>query len=162
MNYLKTTLLVIAVLLFAEFAHSQDLRPLNEDSLKTVFKDNDDKIVVVNLWAFWCAPCKEEFPELVQFGKQNEKDAKLIFVSLDTKQDLEGKTKPFLKSNNVDFASYYNDFDKDEKLINMLDENWEGAIPSTFYFKNGKLVKSLIGKQNLETFEKTLKEAQNN
>ncbi len=158
MKILKNLVLLSAIFVTFSFANAQDLKPLKEDILKEILKESDDKVVVINLWAYWCGPCKEEFPDLVKFGKENSDDSKLILVSLDETADLESKTKPFLAKNNVDFVSYYNAFDKDEKLITMLDKNWEGAIPSTFFFKNGKLVKSLVGKQTESQFKKAFDE----
>ncbi len=158
MKILKNLVLLSAIFVTFSFANAQDLKPLKEDVLKEILKESDDKVVVINLWAYWCAPCKEEFPDLVKFGKENSDDSKLILISLDETGDLESKTKPFLAKNNVDFVSYYNAFDKDEKLITMLDKNWEGAIPSTFFFKDGKLVKSLVGKQTEKQFKKAFDE----
>lgn len=158
MKILKNLILLSAILVTFSFANAQDLKPLKEDVLKQILKESDDKVVVINLWAYWCGPCKEEFPDLVKFGKENSDDSKLILISLDETGDLESKTKPFLAKNNVDFVSYYNAFDKDEKLITMLDKNWEGAIPSTFFFKDGKLVKSLVGKQTEKQFKKAFDE----
>lgn len=158
MKILKNLVLLSAIFVTFSFANAQDLKPLKEDILKEILKESDDKVVVINLWAYWCGPCKEEFPDLVKFGKENSDDSKLILISLDETGDLESKTKPFLAKNNVDFVSYYNAFDKDEKLITMLDKNWEGAIPSTFFFKNGKLVKSLVGKQTEKQFKKAFDE----
>lgn len=158
MKIIKNLILLSAVFVSFTFANAQELKPIKEDVLSQIFKDSDDKIVVINLWAFWCAPCKEEFPDLVKFGKENADDAQLVLISLDETKDLDTKTKPFLAKNNVDFVSYYNAFEKDEKLIMMLDKNWEGAIPSTFFFKDGKLVKSLVGKQTEKQFKKAFDE----
>lgn len=158
MKIINNLILLSAIFVSINFANAQELKPIKEDVLTQIFKDSDNKIVVINLWAFWCAPCKEEFPDLVKFGKENEDNAQLVLISLDETKDLDTKTKPFLQKNDVDFVSYYNAFEKDEKLIMMLDKNWEGAIPSTFFFKDGKLVKSLIGKQTEQQFKRAFEE----
>ncbi len=161
MKTIKNLILLSAILISLGSFNSikaQELKPLKEEGLEKIFKESDDKVVVINLWAFWCQPCKEEFPDLMKFSKKNQDDANLILISLDEIKDLETKTKPFLQKNEVDFVSYYNAFDKDEKLITMLDKTWEGAIPSTFFFKDGKLVKTLTGKHKEKDFQKTLDE----
>lgn len=156
MNIIKKVIFLLLLLSFGR-AYSQEIEPLkNEEMVKQIFQDNEKKIVVINLWAQWCQPCKIEMPGLVKFSKENADDMKLILVSLDDKKDLETKIKPFLKSCDVDFTSYINAFDKDEKLIMMLDKNWEGAIPATFFYKDGVLVKSLIGMQDEKQFQKAL------
>lgn len=154
MKHLKNLILLAAVFVLCGLANAQDLKPLKEDVLTEILAESNNKIVVINLWAQWCQPCKEEFPDLIKFGEANKDKANLVLVSLDDKADLETRTKPFLAKHNVNYTSYYNDFDKDEKLIKALDEKWEGSIPATFFFKNGKLMKTLIGKHTEKDFQK--------
>ena len=86
---------------------------------------NKGKVILVNFWAHWCKPCKEEFPDLVKIHNdfQNE-NFSLIFVSLDFDEALENNTIPFLKEQGVDFTTYFNNFEKDEELILYIDKNW--------------------------------------
>jgi hypothetical protein len=81
----------------------------------------------------------------------------LIFISADVPEEIENKVTPFLKSQNVEFITYYNNFDKPEELINYIDKNWEGAIPSTYiYDKDGNLTSNILGMKNYEYFEKEI------
>jgi len=125
------------------------------DSLKNVSKGN---IILFNFWATWCHPCIEEFPDIVKLYNNNKKnDFRVIFISLDFPGELESKVKPFLKSNNVDFPSFFGDFKKPEELMDYFDKNWDGAIPATFIFdKNGGLKYKYIGSRSYEKFEKEL------
>ncbi len=59
---------------------------------------------------------------------------------------------------NVDFITYYNGFEKDEDLINYMDQKWNGGIPGTFIFnKKGILQKTFIGKTSYKDFKKAVK-----
>ena len=87
MKILKNLVLLSTIFISLNFANAQDLKPLKEDILKEILKESDDKVVVINLWAYWCGPCKEEFPDLVKFGKENSDDSKLILISLDETGD---------------------------------------------------------------------------
>jgi thiol-disulfide isomerase/thioredoxin len=131
------------------------LLPINEQSLDSVLRANEGNVVLINLWAYWCQPCKEEFPELVKlYNNYKDKNFKLIFISLDFDEALATKTEPYLKSQNVDWITYYNKFKKDEDMINFFSKDWDGAIPATFiYDKSGNKVKELVGKKTYEVFE---------
>ncbi|MFZ1320880.1 MAG: TlpA disulfide reductase family protein [Ignavibacteria bacterium] len=137
---------------------SQDLIPANKETLDKIISENKDKVILFNYWATWCKPCVEEFPDLMEIHKNyKDKDFKLIFVSLDFGKDFKDDITTFLKKNGVDFDTYYNNFDKDEELLNYVSKDWEGAIPGTFiYDKEGKLQKSLIGKHDYDEFKTVL------
>lgn len=140
-------------------SYSQDIIPANKTTMDSIFAANKGNVIVLNFWAYWCAPCKEEFPEIVKLQKNyKDKGLTLIFYSLDVGEDLSIKTPAYLKDQKVDFTTYSNGFDKDEKLINYIDQSWDGALPSTFiYNKEGKLMKRLTGKQKYNDFEKEVK-----
>lgn len=135
--------------------YAQDLLPANKNTLDSIKNANTGKVILINLWASWCKPCTEEFPDLMKINSEyKDKDFKIVFVSLDFGEDLTSQTKKFLTKMGVDFTTYYNGFDKDEDLINYLDKNWDGAIPGTFIFdKKGTMKKTLIGKTNYKEFK---------
>ncbi|HCA43244.1 MAG TPA: hypothetical protein DEP28_08335 [Bacteroidetes bacterium] len=124
------------------------------------YGDSKNNVVLVNLWAYWCQPCKEEFPELVKLYRDyKDKGLKVIFITLDFGDALETQSKPYLESQGVNWVSYYNKFAKDENLIEYFSKDWDGGIPGTFiYGKDGKLAKQMIGKKTYEEFEKAVNE----
>jgi thiol-disulfide isomerase/thioredoxin len=138
---------------------SQDLKPVsNTDELKQIFDSSKGKVILLNFWATWCAPCVKEFPELMKlYSNYKEKGFELVFISLDDLSDVDTKLKPFLKKRGVDFTSYYNTFTNPEELINYVDKSWSGAIPSTYiYDKQGVLKSSILGNRTYEQFEKEI------
>lgn len=145
---------------FSSLSYSQDLKPLKYVSEVDFIKDSaKGSVLMINFWASWCHPCVKEFPELVKlYNNYKDKGFKLVFISLDDISDIDKKVKPFLQLQKVDFVSYYNEFTKPEDLIDCVDKNWQGAIPSTYiYDKDGKLQKSILGNRSYEEFEKEIK-----
>jgi len=116
-------------------------------------------VLLLNLWASWCKPCVAEFPDIVKlYNSYKSNGFKVVFISVDDKPDIDSKVIPFLEKNGVDFVTYYNNFSKPEDLIDLIDKNWDGAIPASYiYDKNGKLGESVQGARSYEQFEQSIK-----
>ncbi|MBL0936084.1 MAG: TlpA family protein disulfide reductase [Rhizobiaceae bacterium] len=66
------------------------------------------KVTLVNLWATWCAPCREEMPALNQLqAEMGGEDFEVVAVNIDTGDDT--KPKAFLQETGVDRLAYYRD-----------------------------------------------------
>jgi thiol-disulfide isomerase/thioredoxin len=156
---IKVLIIAVILLLISINSYSQDIKPLQSipelDAIKENAKGN---VLLVNFWASWCKPCVKEFPELVKlYNDYKDKGFQLVFISLDDAQDIDKTVKPFLIKQGVDFTSYYNKFDKPEQLIDYVDKNWQGAIPSTYiYDKSGAMQSSFLGTKNYGEFEKEI------
>lgn len=153
-------ILLVLITLISQLSYSQELLSANKNTFDSLKNVNKGKVILFNYWATWCKPCVEEFPDLIKLNNEyKDKDFKLVLVSLDFSEDIENKTKAFLKKHGVDFVSYYNGFDNDEEIINYMDKNWDGGIPGTFIFdKEGKLQKTFIGKRKYEDFKSAVEE----
>lgn len=70
--------------------------------------DHSGKLLLVNLWATWCVPCREEMPALNTLQKDMGSDSfEVIAVNVDTGDDT--KPKKFLTDTGVDALGYYRD-----------------------------------------------------
>ena len=49
--------------------------------------DFEGKVIILNFWATWCAPCIAEFPILLEQAKKRSEDTVLIAISVDENQD---------------------------------------------------------------------------
>jgi cytochrome c biogenesis protein CcmG, thiol:disulfide interchange protein DsbE len=58
--------------------------------------------VLINFWASWCKPCKEELPEIDKISKEFlEKGLKVILITID-KPSFVSKAKAFLKTKGIE------------------------------------------------------------
>lgn len=106
------------------------------DLLKRI--DNKDTIYVVNFWATWCKPCIEELPAFDSLSVQSVKTpVKVILVSLDFKEELDKKVKPFLKKHQIKSECVLLDEVNGNDFIDKISPSWSGAIPATL-FKKGE------------------------
>lgn len=131
---------------------------IEENKVFSLLAEQKDKVIVVNFWATWCGPCREEFPELVKLSqKYRDKGVVVMAFSLDDRDALD-QVRKFLEDQKVDFPAYLVNLKDQEKFIDRVDKDWPGAIPATFiYDQKGKLAKRLIGAQELMEFERSIK-----
>lgn len=110
--------------------HARD--PIPPQELHAIIKENKGKVVVVNFWATWCAPCRIEIPDLIQLRNNTpDSDLFLIGVALDFDPDA-----PFAyaKRVKINYPVHW----AEEDVINAFDV---GAIPKTMIWdRTGKLV----------------------
>ncbi len=134
------------------------LKPADFSKLRA---DSQGKVLLLNFWATWCAPCVAEFPEFVMIDKNyRAKGVRMVSISTDEKSDLEGAVIPFLKKQKAEFESFLSDANDPQELIDVVDKNWSGALPATFVFdKQGKLVFTKYGIIDREELLKALESA---
>jgi cytochrome c biogenesis protein CcmG/thiol:disulfide interchange protein DsbE len=78
-----------------------ELNFLTLDGKEVKLSDYKGKVVLVNFWASWCPPCKEEMPILEKvYQKYNDKNFLILAVNMDTS---EGAMKEFLEKNRYSF-----------------------------------------------------------
>ena len=62
-----------------------DISFLDKDGQKRTLADFRGKTVLLNLWATWCVPCREEMPALDRLqASQGGKDFEVVAVNIDT------------------------------------------------------------------------------
>lgn len=99
--------------------------------------------VLLNFWASWCGPCREEMPELARLAREYEGKVRFVGVNLAVRDDVR-MSKELLQKANV---SYLNLLDQQGKAA--IDFRVQ-AIPTTFLIDpDGKVVGRVLG-ANLE------------
>jgi thiol-disulfide isomerase/thioredoxin len=135
-----------------------EIRKLTPQMLDELIKNRNGKVLLINVWATWCIPCREEFPDLVKLAeKYQERNLEIIGISADYPDEIISKIQPFVKSQRVNFPIYVQNFDKQENFINYFNEDWRGALPATFIFdKSGIQQAFLLGKHSYKEFQQNV------
>lgn len=153
MQFLLLHILLVHILLQME-----NIPVLKENDLQKLISDRNGKALVLNIWATWCVPCREEIPDLIKLHQQYSRQADIIGLSVDYPDEVSKRIIPFIKQQNIDYTIFVNGM-KDEELINFFNVKWNGAVPATFIFDHkGKMIQFFEGKKKFEVFEKVLKE----
>ncbi len=133
---------------------SAEISVMNISALDSLIRHRKGKPLLINIWATWCEPCREEFPDLIQLRKAIPRDAlEMIAISTDYPDEVEEKVLPFVQQLGINFPVWVKAEGDDEAFINRLNPDWSGALPATFiYDSRGNQQKFLLGKQTLEIF----------
>ncbi|MGA9997285.1 MAG: TlpA disulfide reductase family protein, partial [Pyrinomonadaceae bacterium] len=105
--------------------------------------------LLVNFWATWCEPCREEFPDLVKINAEyRARGLEFITISLDDATDIKTAVPKFLKEMRAEeMPSYLLNETEPETAINEVDPSWSGGLPATFLFDaQGKIVFKQMGR----------------
>jgi thiol-disulfide isomerase/thioredoxin len=141
-------LLVTTFLLMCLMGFSQSIKVWKIEDLEKRVKNNSDTTYVVNFWATWCTPCVKELPD---FDTINAAYAthkiKVLLVSLDFKEDLEKKVKPFIKTKNVQSEVVILDEINGNYFIPKISDAWSGALPATWMVNTKKSVNRFFEKK---------------
>jgi len=114
------------------------------------------RVVLVNFWATWCAPCREEFPDLVRLQRAYAgKGLSVLGISTDFAGQLAAVEK-FLEENRPPFPNYHKlGAGDDQDFINAVERSWGGELPfSVLFDRQGKKVRVLSGKQSYADLER--------
>lgn len=140
----------------AQFAAAQkiEVEPVTAADIHALIPKLGAKFVIVNMWASWCMPCREEFPGFIRFYRENKaKGVELLFISNDFDSEID-QVKIFLAEQNVDFKTYLR-AEKEETFMTGFDSRWTGALPTTFiYDGSGKLMEMVSGDLTYEDLQK--------
>ena len=104
--------------------------------------------LLVNYWATWCDPCRDEFPDLVKIDKQyRAQGLDFIAITLDDLADINTAVPKFLREMKAKMPVYLLNVADPEPSINLVDREWGGALPATFLYNNkGEMVYKHFGR----------------
>ncbi|UCH66291.1 MAG: TlpA family protein disulfide reductase [Ignavibacterium sp.] len=134
-----------------------EIDEISLDELSELIYNRDGKALLINIWATWCVPCREEFPDLIKLSDHYEDGLDVVGITIDYPDELESKIYPFLNKFQINFTNYISGEKNAEKLINFLNTDWKGALPASFvYDTDGEQVEFFVGKKTYEEFEQVV------
>jgi peroxiredoxin len=165
-KYLKHALIALAIIVagltIRHFAWGPTPALSSEALYAANFPDNEGnmqaieqwrgKIMVINFWATWCPPCREEMPELSRFH-EHYRDKGVLVLGIAT--DDVTKIREFTQQTKVSYPLLAGDMDA-MNLGNALGNN-KGILPYTVIVdRDGSVVKTYFGRVNHITLEEVL------
>ncbi len=107
------------------------------------------KPLLINFWATWCDPCREEFPDLIKIGADYKDKIDLITISLDELSEIDNDVPKFLLQMKAETPGYLLKVPDEGAAIAVVSKDWQGGLPFTILFNaDGKAVYGKQGKFN--------------
>ena len=124
------------------------VKEIDHAGLAALLKRENGRPLLVNFWATWCEPCRDEFPDLIKIDAEyRAQGLDFIAVSLDDIGEIKTEVPRFLQEMGATMPSYLLNVVDPEPSIKSVDPNWSGALPATvLYDKNGQIVFKHFGR----------------
>ena len=129
-----------------------ELARIDAEGVKALRANPTTKYRLVNVWATWCAPCVQEFPDLVTLSRRfGLRDFELVTISLDDEK-AETRAKAFLEKQGAGLSTkllksvqaegrvtnhYRYTGASQDPLVAALDAEWPGPLPHTVLIAPG-------------------------
>ena len=160
-KYIKFLIFFFCFSIFSSISQTNEDIPLNNMAINEIpkpisslifedfngtkinLKDYQGKLVIINFWATWCAPCKKEMPSLDALY-QDESFQNLQVFAVNMEQPNKLKTKKFFKDLSIKKLSIF--FDSN---LNFVKEFKLRGVPTTVLInKKGEEFARIIGEVN--------------
>jgi thiol-disulfide isomerase/thioredoxin len=130
-------LVLPGLLIKGQESGSNHVRTMNFSQLEPLMHYSNDTVYLINFWATWCAPCREELSAIEQV-REKYKNYKLrvILVSLDFPKQLNSQLIPFINKHHIKSEVILLDDPNQNSWINKVDMNWSGEIPFTVLYSS--------------------------
>lgn len=136
----------------------RDPEMIDIQGFQKVLEQNRGKALLVNFWATYCEPCRDEYPMLNELAKQYApKGLQVVGVSMDDDGDLI-LMRRFLARYKPIFPNYRKTAGAEEAFRQSVLPGWTGTMPITvFYAKDGRQVGHFIGEKSREQYEEAIR-----
>ena len=121
---------------------------LDQKDKKINIEDFNGNLVLLNFWATWCEPCKEEMPSLDRLQNNLELNNIKVFAINISKESLK-KINDFFQELNIEYLEPY--FDAPTTLAKTL--SLRGVPTSILFNKEGKEFSRIIGSIDFDNLE---------
>ncbi len=140
---------VLVVTLFSISTGSyagDSIKKISFEELRGILQNNKGKVVIVDLWATWCPPCRKEIPGFINlYNKYKDKGVEVIGISFD--ENGSEVVPPFVQKMGINYPVYLGGHD-------IAQGYGLEAYPTTvIYNKEGKEANIHIGYVSEKEFD---------
>ena len=136
-----------------EAARPAAIPTVGAGALRKLLVAQRGKVVVLNLWAAWCAPCLREIPALVRLEQElAPRGVVLIGVSMDEPDDGE-RVAAFHAKYFPAFHTWLRTERELDAIASVVDPAWNEVLPTTYVLaRDGRVVRRVQGAKTHDEF----------
>ncbi len=132
---------------------------LDETGLKKLLEPNG-KPLLINFWATWCDPCREEFPDLIKLDAEFKGKINFVTISLDDLIEINRDVPKFLAGMKAEMPAYLLKTADEGAAIALVTNDWTGGLPFSIlfdasgkvaYFRQGKVKTDVLNAEIVKT-----------
>jgi thiol-disulfide isomerase/thioredoxin len=135
-----------------------DPQMIDAQGFQKILAEHKGKPLLVNFWATWCEPCRDEYPMLNELAKQYAPQGlQVVGVSMDDDGDLI-LMRRFLARYKPIFPNYRKTAGAEAAFRESILPGWTGTMPvSIFYAKDGRQVGHFLGEKGRAQYEEMIR-----
>lgn len=123
------------------------------DGKEVQLYENNGKPTLINFWATWCGPCKNEMPLLQSVYEQYQDNVNFLMINVTAQDDMEA-VHQYILDHKYTFPVLLDPPDQENRSVSISDYKVQGIPMTLGLAPNGKIVYKKPGelsKQELET-----------
>jgi thiol-disulfide isomerase/thioredoxin len=130
------------------------IEPVTAAAFRALLARHRGSVVLVNLWATWCAPCLKELPEFVTLQKKyGSRGLRILPVSMDDPAEI-GAAAKLLRARAPGLRGYLQVERDPDRFVSVIDPAWADIMPTSYILdREGKLRATLTGGKKFQDFE---------
>lgn len=124
------------------------VKTLDGGSLKLA--DYKNKVVVLNIWATWCGPCRLEMPELIKMSNEYKSRGLVVLGLASAYRETEEQVKEYVQSQKIPYKVLWDGGTLEAPLVELV--QGQSVIPQSFVIsRDGKIIKHFQGFNAMST-----------